>query len=151
MTVVLDASAVLALLFDEPGADAVAEHVASGAVVSTVNLAEVATVLLRRGRDPEAVLPALRTQVDVVPFTEDDAATVAALYPLVSHRGLSLGDRACLALARRLRVAAITAEHVWRGLDVEGVMIEHVRPAVNATATAGHHDGEGRDLHEEER
>lgn len=127
MTVVLDASAVLALLFDEPGADAVAEHVAGGAVVSTVNLAEVATVLVRRGRDPEVVLRPLRAQVHVIAFTEDDAAAVAALYPLVSRRGLSLGDRACLALARRLQVAAITAEHVWRGLDVDGVTIEHVR------------------------
>lgn len=127
MTAVLDASALLALLFDEPGAVTVADRVADGATVSAVNLAEVATVLVRRGRDPHAVLGPLRAQVDVVAFTDVDAILTAELYPLVSSKGLSLGDRACLALARRLCVRAVTAEHVWSGLDVD-VDIEDVRP-----------------------
>jgi len=102
VTVVLDASAVLALLFDEPGADIVAERIAAGATISTVNLSEVATILVRHGRDPDTVLDPRRAQVDVLAFSDVDAIATAKLYPLVSARGLSLGDRACLALARRL-------------------------------------------------
>lgn len=126
MTVVLDASALLALLFAEPGTDVVVDAVADGAVISAVNLGEVATVLLRNGRDPRVVLPPVQTQVKTVPFTEGDVLAVADLYPLVSGSGLSLGDRACLALAQRLRVPALTAERIWSGLDV-GVTIRSVR------------------------
>lgn len=127
MTTALDASALLALLFDEPGAQVVAEAIVDGATVSAVNLAEVATVLVRNDRDPHVVLGPVRAQVDVEPFTDDDALAVAALYPHVSGRGSSLGDRSCLALAQRLDVPAVTAEHVWAELDVD-ITIQQVRP-----------------------
>lgn len=127
MTAVLDASALLALLFDEPGAHVVAEVVADGATVSTVNLAEVATVLTRNDRDPEKVLHPVQAQVEVEPFTDADALAVAALYPRVSAKGLSLGDRACLALAQRLDAPAVTAEHGWTGLSV-GITVQLIRP-----------------------
>jgi len=128
VTAVIDASALLALLFDEPGAQAVAEIVAEGAAVSAVNLAEVATVLTRNHRDPEHVLLPVREQVAVEPFTGDDALAVAVLYPLVSAKGLSLGDRACLALAQRLDAAAVTAEHVWAGLSLD-IDVQIIRPS----------------------
>ena len=128
MTAVVDASALLALLFDEPGAQAVAEVVAGGATVSTVNLAEVATVLTRNHRDPKRVLEAVLAQVDVEPFTDTDALAVAALYPRVSGKGLSLGDRACLALAQRLDAPAVTADRLWAGLSV-GIAVQLIRPA----------------------
>lgn len=129
MTAVLDASAVLALLYDEPGADAVADHIAAGtAVISTVNLSEVATILIRHGHDPHTVLTPLRAQVQSVPFTDTDALTAAELYPQVSSRGLSLGDRACLVLAQRLTAPAITAEHLWADLDLD-ITIHEIRPA----------------------
>ncbi|MDQ3716854.1 MAG: type II toxin-antitoxin system VapC family toxin [Actinomycetota bacterium] len=124
---VVDASALLALLFDEPGAHVVAEMIASGASVSTVNFAEVATVLTRNDRDAETLLESVRAQVDVEPFSYADALEVAALYPRVSGHGLSLGDRACLALARRLDVPAVTAEHVWAELWVD-VRVQLIRP-----------------------
>jgi len=125
---VLDASAVLALIFAEPGADAVADAIAAGAVISAVNLAEVATVLVRRGRrDPEVVLAPVTAQVAVEPFADLDWPAVARLYPLVSAKGLSFGDRACLALAQRLSVTALTAERVWVGLP-HGVSVRDVRP-----------------------
>jgi len=108
VTAVLDASAVLALLFNEPGADTVAEHIAAGATMSTVNLSEVATILIRHGRDPDTVLDPLQAQVDILAFTDSDAIATAQLYPLVSAKGLSLGDRACLALARRLNAPAVS-------------------------------------------
>lgn len=126
MTAVLDASAVLALLFGEPGAEAVVDHITAGAAMSTVNLAEVATVVLRNDRDPNTVLDPLRAQVEVLAFTDADALVTAELYPQVAARGLSLGDRACLALARRLNAPAVTAEHLWSGLNLD-IPIETIR------------------------
>jgi ribonuclease VapC len=126
VTAVLDASAVLALLFGEPGAEAVVDHITAGAAISTVNLVEVATVLIRNGRDPNTVLDPLRSQVDVMAFTDTDAITTAALYPQVSARGLSLGDRACLALAQRLNAPAVTAEHLWADVDLD-ITIDTIR------------------------
>ena len=126
MSAVLDASAVLALLFDEPGAVTVAEHIATGASMSTVNLCEVATILIRHGRDPVAVLDPLRAQVAIEVFTDADATTAAELYPRVSAKGLSLGDRACLALAQRLGAPAVTAEHAWTNLNLD-ITIDTIR------------------------
>jgi ribonuclease VapC len=124
---VLDASALLAHLRDEPGADVVAEAIASGAVISTVNLAEVFSRVADRGEDP-AKLAADLTQsglldgaITVEPFTAADAIDVGRLRPLTRVAGLSLGDRACLALARRLDAPALTADTDWQGVahDVE--------------------------------
>jgi ribonuclease VapC len=84
VTAVVDASALLALLFDEPGAQAVAEVIAEGATVLTSN-----------HRDPNRVLEAVRAQVELAPFTDAAALAVAALYPQVSGTGIPLGDRAC--------------------------------------------------------
>lgn len=119
MTGVLDASALLALLFAEPGAELVADVIADGAATSAVNLSEVATVLVRHQRDPAAVLTAVRLQMLVEPFTDEDALNAAVMYPRTASRGLSLGDRACLALAQRLSAPAFTAEHAWEGLDLD--------------------------------
>lgn len=119
MISVVDASALLALVFDEPGAEFVAEVVADGAMVSAVNLAEVATVLIRNQLDPTSLLGAVCSQVDVEPFTYVDALVVGELYPNVSGMGLSLGDRACLALARRLKAPAVTAEQIWLNLTLD--------------------------------
>jgi ribonuclease VapC len=119
---VLDASALLAHLRDEPGADVVAEAIASGAVISTVNLAEVFSRAADRGEDP-AKLAAELTQsglldgaITVEPFTAADAIDAGRLRPLTRDSGLSLGDRACLALARRLDAPALTADTDWHGV-----------------------------------
>jgi ribonuclease VapC len=119
---VLDASALLAHLRDEPGADVAAEAIASGAVISTVNLAEVFSRVADRGGDP-AKLAAELTQIGlldgaiaVAPFTAADAIDAGRLRPLTRDAGLSLGDRACLALARRLDAPALTADADWQGL-----------------------------------
>jgi PIN domain nuclease of toxin-antitoxin system len=115
---VLDASAILALLFGEPGAETVADAIADGAAMSTVTHAEVGTVLIRSGNDHSA-LAQVAGQVRVEPFTVTDANTAAALITAGQRLGLSLGDRACLALAKRLRVHALTAEQAWVQLDVD--------------------------------
>ena len=123
---VLDASALLALLFAEPGAERVADVIAEGAVISTVNLSEVGALLVRRGQAPEKALAPVREQVSVEPFTADDALTAARLSPLTAAKGLSLGDRACLALANRLAARAVTAERAWTQLELD-VEIELIR------------------------
>ncbi|MGH3449087.1 MAG: PIN domain-containing protein [Nocardioidaceae bacterium] len=135
MTAVLDASALLALLFNEPGAEPVANAIAAGATVGTVNLAEVATVLVRNDRALE-LLDTVRGQVTVEAFTSEDATAAAVLYPRVASRGLSLGDRACLALADRLTAPAITAERIWADLALD-TTIECIRPTPNDKAPGG--------------
>jgi PIN domain nuclease of toxin-antitoxin system len=132
---VLDASALLAYLGGEPGADLVAEAIAAGASISTVNLAETLSTLATRGADPAAVLTQLTERglldgaITVEPFTMADAAEVARLGALTRSSGLSLADRACLALARRLAREALTADRAWLELELDDVHIRTIRQA----------------------
>lgn len=123
---VLDASALMALMHEERGADIVAEAIASGAAIGLVNLAEVLSKVAEVGQDPAAIFEQLRGADDggalsIEPLTESDCVEIARLRPLTRALGLSLADRACLALAARLDVPAITADGDWRDaeLDVE--------------------------------
>lgn len=123
---VLDASALIALLWEEAGADAV-EPLLSSAVVSAVNWAEV----LQRYRAHGVETAGKRESVEalgvrVVEFSADDADAVAELWTGTRTAGLSLADRACLALARRLGLAAYTADRDWRKVDV-GVKVVLIR------------------------
>ncbi|RTH03912.1 VapC toxin family PIN domain ribonuclease [Thermus scotoductus] len=133
MTAVLDASALLALLKGEPGAERVAEALERGAYLSAVNLAEVLSKLADWGEDPAeaqarmAQVGLLGAAVEVLPFTGEDALEVARLRALTRAYGLSFGDRACLALARRLGLPALTAERAWAELDL-GIPVEVLRP-----------------------
>ncbi|HET6684190.1 MAG TPA: type II toxin-antitoxin system VapC family toxin [Gaiella sp.] len=125
-TAVLDASAVVALAHNEPGADAVAPRV-DGACISTVNWSEVARVSVAVGRDP-ADLHALLVDAgcQTIDFTVDDATLAARLWESTRDEGLSLADRACLALAKRLGIPALTADRAWTRLDV-GVEVIAIR------------------------
>ncbi|HEY9416341.1 MAG TPA: type II toxin-antitoxin system VapC family toxin [Pseudonocardia sp.] len=115
----LDASAIVALLFGEPGAVEVAEVIATGlAVISTVNLSEVAAVFVRKDKALRPVLPALASQVTLESFGPADGYTAAEMFPLTRAVGLSFGDRACLALAARRGACALTADSAWLGLDL---------------------------------
>jgi len=133
VTAVLDASALLALLKGEPGAERVAEALEQGAYLSAVNLAEVLSKLADWGEDPAeaqarmAQVGLLGATVEVLPFTGEDALEVARLRALTRAYGLSFGDRACLALARRLGLPALTAERAWAELDL-GIPVEVLRP-----------------------
>ena len=121
---VFDSSAVLAFLRGERGGDRVAAALAGGSI-STVNYCEVATKLVENGDDsPKESIAALA--LAVIPFDAEQAADAAALRPLTRHRGLSLGDRACLALARAQGRAVLTGDRNWEGLEV-GVVIELIR------------------------
>ena len=125
-TCILDASAVLALLHSETGADVVEEAV-EHAAVSTVNWSEVCQRWLAHNvdvSDLRADTEALGLQI--VPFTVEDAEQAAELWSATRKLGLSLGDRACLGLARRLGLPALTADRAW--LDVNlGIEIQTIR------------------------
>lgn len=116
---VLDASAVLALVQDEPGADLV-EHELGGALLCTVNLAEVVGKLVDADLDPRQLTPLLRAAgVVVEPLTERDAELAGALRDVAGGRALSLGDRCCLALALRdASGAVLTADRAWAALGL---------------------------------
>ena len=125
---VVDASALLSMLQGEPGSERMRELLPGG-VMSAVNWSEMLQKLRARGRDPGR-LPDLLTDAGarVVPFTADDAALAVALWPRTKTWGLSIGDRACLALALRLELPAVTTDRSWLELDLE-VDVECIRPA----------------------
>jgi PIN domain nuclease of toxin-antitoxin system len=126
MTVVLDSSALIAVLEDARGADIV-EAVLDQSIMSAVNLAEVATKMVSRGSlftDLEDVI--WSTAVEVIDFSDSAAFDCARLWTLGRPRGLSLGDRACLALARTYGVEAYTADRAWAALDL-GVAVRLIR------------------------
>lgn len=118
----LDASALLAYLQDEPGAELVEEVLAAGAVMSTVNYAEVLSRLADAGEPPEAADRQMRERgligglIAIIPLTEADAIAIAQLRPVTRVHGLSLGDRACLATGLRLQRPVLTADRSWAGL-----------------------------------
>lgn len=118
MSVVLDASALLAYLRDEPGADVVADALdAEVPAVSTVNWIEVA----QRVSDPR-VLAELASMLEIVPLERAVAEEAAALLARTRALGLSLADRSCLALARTRRVDVLTADQAWSAADVDVVV-----------------------------
>jgi PIN domain nuclease of toxin-antitoxin system len=125
--VVLDASALLAVLNREPGADTLTTELMSHAVISAVNLAEVQRKLVTRGINPDAAWGAALTAVgEVTTFTVQHAKTAGSLIAETRSLGLSLGDRACLALALALKAPVYTADRAWKKLKL-GVRIHVIR------------------------
>jgi PIN domain nuclease of toxin-antitoxin system len=123
---VLDSSAVLAVLNAEPGAELVTA-VLNDALVSTVNYAEVVAKLVERGGTYIQAQIALRSiALTTVDFDIALARRTGALRAETMRRGLSLGDRACLALAEREGVPAMTGDRSWVGA-VSGVEIRLIR------------------------
>lgn len=117
--IVVDASALLALLNAEQGADVVAEALQE-AVISTVNLSEVVAKLCDAGMPAKAVqqaLPSLGLRVEL--FDEEQAYAAGFLRDATKSAGLSLGDRCCLGLAQTLGVPVLTADKTWVELPLK--------------------------------
>lgn len=125
---VLDASALLALLRGEPGGVRVGQ-VLTDAAMTTVNLAEVIGHFARNGgleADIHEILDPL--PITRMPFDDELAYQTGILLPMTRSAGLSLGDRGCLALARRMSVPALTADRAWLAIAIPvGVRVELIR------------------------
>lgn len=123
---VLDASAVLALLGNEPGTEQV-EAALGSAVMSAVNLAEVLAKLGDRGvTEAEQRLIRMSLDIEVRSFDEHAAWRASGLRGTTKSRGLSIGDRACLALALEEGRPVLTTDRAWSALDV-GVDVRTLR------------------------
>ncbi|HEV2134506.1 MAG TPA: type II toxin-antitoxin system VapC family toxin [Terracidiphilus sp.] len=122
----LDSSAILAVIFNEPGSDRVAPLL-QGALLSTVNLAEVHTQLLLRGVPADLSWSRILSMgFDVCHFDEEQARIAAELIAKTRPLGLSLGDRSCLALAIQRQAAVYTTDRAWQSLSL-GIQIEVIR------------------------
>jgi len=124
---ILDSSALIASIDEEKGKEVVDRYLPY-AVMSTVNITEVATYMMRRDRMD---LRKVRTIVDnllleIVPYDEEQAFLAAELCAKTKHKGLSLGDRACLALAITRDLPVLTADKAWKELQV-GAKIQVIR------------------------
>jgi ribonuclease VapC len=125
--VVLDASALLALLFNEPGADIIAAGLATS-VISAVNLPEAAAKLADRGMPAAAIALTFREfDLDVRAFDLDQARIAGALRGPTPAFGISLDDSACLASAQALQTVAFTADRAWADLGLDSVRVKVIR------------------------
>lgn len=131
-TSVLDASALLVYLQDEPGADRATAALERGCAISAANWAEVLSKLADAGKDPDEVTATLTKQglldaaIHVVAMDEKAACVSARLRPLTRKAGLSLGDRACLALGQLLDLPVLTTDRAWRQLAL-GIQVVVIR------------------------
>ena len=123
----MDASVLMALINQEQGAEHLTLELMSDAAISTVNLAEVQTKLVSEGGDPDvAWADALGPIREAIPFTAEQAKTAGSLVSKTRQCGLSLGDRACLALGLALNAHVYTADKCWENLNI-GVRIHVIR------------------------
>lgn len=124
---VMDASSILALIQEERGSERLTAEIMDDAIISTVNLAEVQSKLVKNGYSAdEAWESALSLVTVAVPYTSEQARIAGDLITTTEKYGLSLGDRSCLALAIALKAPVYTTEQVWRNLKV-GIPIHVIR------------------------
>jgi ribonuclease VapC len=118
MKTVLDASALLAYLQDEPGADVV-EAVIADCSISSVNWAEAVQKVLSVDIDINKVSQSLQAMgLTIEMFTPEDGEITGQLWSQTKEYGLSLGDRACLSLGLRLAATVLTSDQTWKSLDL---------------------------------
>lgn len=124
--VIVDASAVLALLNQETGSEEVSQFI-SNAAISTVNLSEVIAKLADAGIPEEDIRQILsHLNLEVIAFNEEQALKAGMLRPTTKSIGLSFGDRACLALAIFLNLPVLTTDRLWGSLSL-GIEVRVVR------------------------
>ena len=124
---ILDASALLALLKEEPGSEQVIEAITEGAAISTVNFSEVVAKLNEAGMPEEAIHESLDSLgLEIVNFGGELAYLAGLLRLSTKHAGLSLGDRCCLALAQNRNLPVFTTDRQWANL-LSGIKIHVLR------------------------
>lgn len=127
--IVLDSSALLAILHEEPGVEIFTRQfdLLENAAMSAVNIAEVYGKLVERGIDSEDAWEAATAAVpEIVDFDNEQAKIAGGLLPQVRRLGLSLGDRACLALGIALKAPVYTADRAWKNVSV-GIAVHVIR------------------------
>jgi len=125
-SIVFDASAVLALVRDEPGAEKVAAYIGRAAI-SAVNLQEVVKELLLSGLDEPIVRELLgELRLDVRVHDAEAAFIAAGLHEQTKGSSYSLGDRSCMALALQLGTPVLTADRTWKKLKIKGLKFQHI-------------------------
>ncbi len=123
---VLDSSAVLAHLFDEPGGERVQERLATS-ILSSVNLSEVVAKLVERGAEPgDAQAAVYELGCQILPVDAELGLRAGLMHRQTRSNGLSLGDRICLALGIREGLPVITADRAWATLGLP-VIVELLR------------------------
>jgi ribonuclease VapC len=129
---VLDASALLAFLFQEPGAEKVTASLVETCAISAINYAEALSKLSDHGQDVGQAAERMARQgltgtaLVVFPVEESQAREIARLRERTRPAGLSLADRACLALANSLKLPVLTADRGWLSLDL-GIDVRSIR------------------------
>ncbi len=124
-SVVLDASALIAYLNEEPGADAVEQSLADGAAIGAVNWAEVLSKVSDTGIEPGLLISELTLQgilgqsLEVLPLVAEDSLCIAELRSVGRPLGLSLADRSCLALGMRLKLPVLTTDRIWKKIPMD--------------------------------
>jgi len=125
--VILDASALLALIQEEKGAEII-KPLLKFSVMSAINIAETLSVLQRTNISPQEGLALVSDIINTaIPFDMEQAQVVAELQPLVQAKGLSLADRACISLGIKLQLPIYTADKIWNELQLENVIIKLIR------------------------
>ena len=120
---VLDSSALIALINDEPGSDRV-KRALSGSIMSAVNVSEVVAVLIRLSMPHDKIHVLIKNLVHaVIPFNEEQAFIAGYLYTETKVKGLSFGDRACLSLGKVKNMPVLTSDRKWSEVDC-GVQVE---------------------------
>lgn len=119
----LDSSAVIALLRDEPGAELVESRLQE-AVISAVNVHEIAKNMLDAGASDSEIRETIsKLNLEIRAHEAEDAFMAASLAPATRKFGSGLGDRSCMALAIRLGVPALTTDRAWAKLDIPGLEV----------------------------
>lgn len=125
---VIDASALLAFLKDESISSHELESLLPKSLISSVNACEVATVMIRLGIPPETIEGLIEETIgDIIPFNKQHSLLAAKLWNKTKAYGLSLGDRACLALAQQMKLPVYTADQIWSKLKIEDLEINLIR------------------------
>lgn len=125
--IVLDTSAIISLVFKEPGAQIVLNSIGNS-IINTVNYSELLLILKRKQADKKATLSYLvELGIVITDFKKSEAEYAVNLYSLTKPYGLSLADRACIATAIHYKLPVLTADRIWAKINYPELRITLIR------------------------